>query len=188
MSNIPLKLLYGADIAPMVHQNHSGETRCERLVREALTSARLPFTQEAEIGPFHVDFLVGGRICIEVDGYIHMAQNIRSRDTLKDLRLADLGHTVMRIADCDARVPRDLKAFVESVRDQLRREQALVSPTQASAPKALDRPDLAALKRHLVDAERAVAEAPPSDEQLFQAAVAKLGPAPKGKDKGRRRG
>lgn len=74
------------------------ETSIERRVREQITIAELPFTQEAQIGPWIVDFLIGDRLVIEADGsYWHTKRPHVDQRKTDDLQAR--GYIVWRLAE-----------------------------------------------------------------------------------------
>lgn len=84
------------------YRMHTGETGLEATVRMELTRLRVPFKQEVDIGRWTVDFLAEGRWVIEADGdYWHASPKVRQRDARRDVQLAAMGYTVVRLAEKD---------------------------------------------------------------------------------------
>lgn len=77
-----------------------GQTRGEALVRHELMRRRIQFEQEAELGPYRVDFLIeAAKAVIEVDGFSHWTVPNQNRDTRKDDYLQREGYIVFRFTD-----------------------------------------------------------------------------------------
>lgn len=88
------------------------ETRIERLMREALTAAGIPFAAQFPVGRFFGDFaLPEHRLIVEVDGeHWHDAE----RDARRDAKIALLGWRVIRFTG--SRVTKDVHGCVSDLR------------------------------------------------------------------------
>jgi len=85
------------------YQLYEGESSIEKLVRVELERRGEEFIQEAEIGPYQVDFLLPWRMkVIECDGsYWHSLPDSIVRDRRKDTYLTRLGYRVYRLTEED---------------------------------------------------------------------------------------
>ena len=75
----------------------------EYRVMQELKRRKIPFQHRANIGHYEVDFLVGRRILVEVDGYVHLTRDNLHKDYNKDQRLQALGYRVLRIKGIEVR-------------------------------------------------------------------------------------
>ncbi len=73
------------------------ETRTEAALAALLKKQGWRFQQEAALGPYHVDFLVEGRVVVEVDGSSHLVSGASERDARRDKELRSRGYAVVRI-------------------------------------------------------------------------------------------
>lgn len=90
-------------------------------------------TQEAQIGPWTVDFLVAGGLVIEADGeYWHTLRPHVDKRKTKDLR--DRGYVVWRIPEREIRMPE----FPTHLRSLLTRPVGDDYSSAAQSPLALD--------------------------------------------------
>lgn len=136
-------------------------TVTEERVAKALDRAGLSYIRSTVVGPYEVDFRLGRKVIIEVDGYSHLTSANRDRDRDKDRYLADLGYTVMRVTG--DRVHSELDRFIGEVRAVLKAERARVENDREPSPFA--GPGLAALRQKLVDDEAKAAAAKPLEPQ-----------------------
>lgn len=157
----------------------------EERVARALDRAGLSYVHSARIGPYEVDFRLGQKIIIEVDGYTHLTNNNRQRDQSKDRYLADLGFTVFRITGLQVNST-ELERFVERVRAALKVERAQVREDRLTRPLA--DPRLLELRERLAQKEaqsaraaRPTSAAPEDDSELFLAWVGEAAKPPRRK-------
>ncbi|MBO9578986.1 MAG: DUF559 domain-containing protein [Microbacteriaceae bacterium] len=101
----------------------SSESGGESAVRLRLRRLRIPYRSQVSIvGVGRVDFLIGQRLVIEVDGYeFHSDREAFESDRERDRRLAALGYIVIRVTyrqlqDAWHEVERSLLAIVRSGR------------------------------------------------------------------------
>jgi len=73
------------------------ETRTEAGLARALRARGLAFEQEVPIDAFTVDFLVDGRLAVEVDGVSHLARGKAEAGAWRDRRLRSLGFEVLHV-------------------------------------------------------------------------------------------
>lgn len=80
------------------YRSSKAETSLERMVREEIEAAGLPYEQEVRMGRNSIDFVVAGWLAIEADGiYWHKGKNARPRATRrKDKKIAAAGYTLLR--------------------------------------------------------------------------------------------
>ncbi|HWL02376.1 MAG TPA: DUF559 domain-containing protein [Microbacteriaceae bacterium] len=108
----------------------SAESGGETFMRLHLRSMRCQFRTQVSIpGVGRVDFLIGDRLVLEVDGYaFHGDREAFERDRARDLALVGLGYLVIRVSyrqvlDDWPRISRSLAAIIRS-RRHLRPRQA----------------------------------------------------------------
>jgi very-short-patch-repair endonuclease len=95
-----------------------GETSIERAVRLVLEAGGLHFEQEAQIGPWVVDFLLGWLV-IEADGaYWHAGRG--DRDARKTADLTARGWVVWRLPEAEIKQP----GFASQLRQRLTESEA----------------------------------------------------------------
>lgn len=127
------------------------ESKAELVVAEALRVAGIPFRRHQQVGRYEVDFMVGRKVVLEVDGYSHLPRNRREYDRERQRFIEDLGYTVLRITNQEAYDASRLRRFLSEVRE------AVASEYQ-SENELKDLPfqgdDLQALKDHLEATER----------------------------------
>lgn len=110
----------------------SVESGVETLMRLRLQHLCLKFRTQVWIGRYRVDFLVGGRLIIEVDGYQHHAdQAAFRRDRERDRYLELRGFRVLRFTA--AEVMFDLDACEAEVLAAIRKRIHRKRTKQASA-------------------------------------------------------
>lgn len=140
----------------------------EQRVAAALDRAGLSYVRSAIIGPYEVDFRLGKKVIIEVDGYTHLTGAGRQRDQAKDRYLAELGFTVLRITGDQVHSP-ELARFVERVRAAVKAERQRsdsdASPSPFAGPLASLRRQLAAKEAQA--AATPAAREPDDDSELF---------------------
>jgi len=109
----------------------SAESGGETYVRLRLRSMRCDFRTQAVIpGVGRVDFLVGDRLVIEVDGYaVHGDRDAFERDRARDLALVARGYLVIRVSyrqilEDWPRVERAIASILRSRRHRLPRRAA----------------------------------------------------------------
>jgi very-short-patch-repair endonuclease len=74
------------------------ESSAEKLVREILDKLDLAYIKEKPIGKYHIDFYLGFRACIEVQGaYWHNKPSRREQDARKLKYLSEHGYRVLYI-------------------------------------------------------------------------------------------
>lgn len=157
----------------MVNKNYEGETKSERLVRNALEKAAIPFRQEVEVAGVHVDFIIDDTIAVEVDGYTHLASDVRIRDIKKQQLLEDKGYYLMRLASEDAKDKRLLSAFILAVKHHLNSVKKVMGDPFLNRP--LDTHSMKEYKTSLeVQSKRNKVDESNSDEVLFRQWVERI--------------
>ena len=77
------------------------ETAAERKLRKLFTKKRQPFQQHCYIAGMEVDYLLPGKIVVEVDGYVHLLPRKRKWDIKKNKKLTSMGYKVFRFTNLD---------------------------------------------------------------------------------------
>lgn len=159
----------------------------EERVARALDRAGLSYVHSARVGPYEVDFRLGQKVIVEVDGYTHLTNDNRRRDQNKDRYLSEIGYTVLRITGQQVNSP-ELERFIERVRAALKAERARAEQDRPSNPFA--DPRLAELRDRLAQKEaqgaptaRPTMAAPRDDSELFLAWVGEAVRPPRKKDR-----
>lgn len=98
--------------------------RNEEKVLDELVRRKLPFKHRVQIGQYEVDFLVGQRIVVEVDGYIHALKQVVQKDSSKDEHLEALGFIILRITGGEAKNKGFLREFGSEVQRQYEKDLA----------------------------------------------------------------
>lgn len=89
-------------------------TSPEKNLARALKKARIAFQMHVFLQGYEVDFLVAGRVAVEVDGYVHVQTPVRAKDTEKDRILSLAGYRVLRFTNDDCRY--DVRRCVEMIK------------------------------------------------------------------------
>ena len=63
----------------------------------------MPFTHLYSVGRYHIDFLIGNDLAVEIDGWFHGFPKIKDGDTKKTSYLESLGYKVFRFSEQDVR-------------------------------------------------------------------------------------
>ena len=106
----------------------------ELKVIEELRRRNIPFQHRVQIDHYEVDILVGRRIAIEVDGYVHAAKETIEKDERKSLYLEDQGFIVMRITGNEVRNRGLVRDFGRRIQERYRGEQAGGTSSQSAKP------------------------------------------------------
>ncbi|MCL5040413.1 MAG: endonuclease domain-containing protein [Firmicutes bacterium] len=156
----------------MEHRHHPG-TKSEERVARGLKRLKLPFQRSVTLGPYEIDFQVGRKILIEVDGYVHIAREARRHDQIKERYLADLGYRLFRITNTEAHNPTSLEFLLEGVKEAYyqerqgaEREPAGLLDTDAMR-RLRDRLAEDARKRSEAEAQARQEDEPVDDARLF---------------------
>lgn len=169
--------------------NEAYGLRNESRVLKELVRRKLPFQHSIQIGNYEVDFLVGKRIIIEVDGYVHALKDTISKDLSKEEQLKSLGFIILRITGSEAKNQGLLREFGSLVQqtyeDDLARFHAM---ERIPMKRSLSSSELEIFKRKLEheakeqrktldkDRKKAIPKEPKlTDEELFLQAVERLG-------------
>lgn len=93
-----------------------GETYIEQLTREALEKLSIPYIQEYEMSPFHIDFFLPlFSMAIEADGEPwHRGPKQQARDRRKDAMLAARGIGIIRLSGREIVKCKDLPKLIAS--------------------------------------------------------------------------
>lgn len=146
-----------------------------------LVRRKLPFSHRARIGTFEVDFLVGERIIIEVDGYVHALKENIVKDQYKEEYLESLGFLVLRITSLEAKTRGLLREFGALVQQRYHQELIRCKEEQPSPLKyQLPQDELSQLRKEIVaksfvQPKTETKRKERTDEELFLEAIEKLG-------------
>lgn len=124
------------------------ETPSERRIRRALEDAGLPYEQESRVGPYTVDFRIGDRVIVEVDGFFHCTKAAAESDGLRDRRLQDLGYVVFRVTNHETKSASRLKRLMAQIRSELKTQTPVLDGDPLLA-RPFDRPALRELMERL---------------------------------------
>ncbi len=152
---------------------------------DELTRRKLSYQHRVHIGDLEVDFLVGRRTIVEVDGYYHALKKKVSNDASKEEQLESLGYVVLRITGAEAknrRLLRDFGAKVqehyerELIQDKRSKEMALTHGIPVEGLKELKgKLEEEARKKQEKQKKQKIGRSKElTDEELFLQAVAKL--------------
>ena len=157
----------------------------EYRVMQELQRRKIPFQHRVKIGHYEVDFLVGHRILIEVDGYVHLTKDNLHKDSNKDQYLKALGYRVLRIKGIEVRNRGHLREFGQRVQDLFEEERNRFQgiprePLKQNPPQE----ELTKLRAKLVAQERKKKQKKQetvtkmhklTDEELFLEEIKRLG-------------
>ena len=152
-------------------RNHGDGLASEQRVINELKRRNIPFSHRVTIDDFEVDIVVGQRILIEVDGYVHLTKDNIEKDQRKDEYYTSLGYTVLHITGSETHNRGALRDFGQRV-EQLYKAEITNSPQQGEPlVQTLNNPNLVKLKAQLVDdakAKKPIKKVPKlTDEELF---------------------
>lgn len=125
-------------------------TSAEAKLADALRRAGISYQANIFLGPYEVDFVVGGKLVIEVDGFHHYSRGKVRQDAEKDQWLLAKGYDLLRITNTDVVNDYKLKQFVQDVKAKAGAKGA--EGMNVLAP--LNTPELQALRDRLEAKER----------------------------------
>ena len=77
------------------------ETWAEKKLRKMLDKKKIRYQQHRYIEGMEVDFLLPGRIVVEVDGYVHLKPEVVKKDRRKEFILQAHGYNLIRFTNLD---------------------------------------------------------------------------------------
>ena len=89
------------------------ETAAERKLRKYFEKKKFPYQQHQYIAGMEVDYLLPGKVVVEIDGYVHLKPEKIRIDQNKNKKLATLGYKVIRLKNMD--VLSDVKACFRKI-------------------------------------------------------------------------
>ena len=107
-------------------------SKTEQRLQKVLDERGLPHRQGEHIGRYEVDFLLGEKIVVEVDGYHHLSRPGQRRDARKTAYLQNLGYDVHRIPARRVWLKDKLRAFVGQLERCLQREMNVTEDPRSS--------------------------------------------------------
>ncbi|NLG84727.1 MAG: DUF559 domain-containing protein [Firmicutes bacterium] len=108
------------------------ENKAERLLRQEMIRRGLRFRQSVTIAGREIDFyLPECFLAIEVDGFSHLAADVRKRDADKERLLAEEGIALLRLRNEE--VFADVRACVDRIVDYVRAWRDKVSTAETTA-------------------------------------------------------
>ncbi len=129
-------------------------TKAEAKLAEALRKAGVSYQANTFLGPYEVDFVVAGKLVIEVDGFHHYSRGNVKRDAEKDRWLLDRGYDLLRITNADVANEYKLRHFVQDVKAKA----GAKGDEGMNVLAPLNTPQLQALKKQLEAKEKQQAE------------------------------
>lgn len=107
-----------------------------------LAGSGLRLRSQVKIAKYRIDFLVDGRLIVEIDGAVwHSSKEAVERDRIRDRGLKDRGYTVLRIpAKVALYYPDDAVALVEAARAQLPKDDPVDTALPATKPEGPSKP------------------------------------------------
>lgn len=107
-----------------------------------LAGSGLRLRSQVKIARYRIDFLVDGRLIVEIDGAAwHSSKEAVERDRIRDRSLKDRGYTVLRIpAKVALYYPDDAVALVEAARAQLPKDDPVDTALPATKPEGPSKP------------------------------------------------
>lgn len=92
------------------------ESEAEREVRLILDELDVAYIQEKKFGRYHVDFYLGFRACIEVQGaYWHSRKSRRVQDTNKYKFMTNIGYKILYIDEKDSDKEEKILKFIKEL-------------------------------------------------------------------------
>lgn len=77
------------------------ETAAEKKLRKLFDKKKQSYQQHQYINGMEVDYLLPGKIVVEVDGYVHLIPEKRKKDLRKNEKLSALGYKVIRFTNLE---------------------------------------------------------------------------------------
>ena len=162
----------------------------ERRVLKELVRRKIPFQHSVQIGDYEVDFLVGKRIIIEVDGYVHALRDTIAKDASKEAQLQAEGFIILRITGSETKNKGILREFGAKVQrayeeDVIRFKEQEWFPLKHTLPRdelemfklKLEQEQERELEKTLEQKQESKKQEKKqlSEEELFLQAIANLG-------------
>lgn len=124
------------------------ENKAERLLRREMARRGIPFRQSVIIAGREIDFFLPDYfLAVEVDGFSHLAADVRQRDAEKERLLAAEGITLLRLTNEE--IFADVSSCVDRITDYIKTWRAKVAAAEAGAETSPLRQQLAAwLEKH----------------------------------------
>lgn len=142
-----------------MRREHDNGLSSERKVIAELRRRGVPYRHRVTIDHYEIDVLVGKRIVIEVDGYVHLTRDSVTRDRRKDMHLRGQGFTVLRITGNDVKNRGILRDFGRKVQELWKKEQALNQPVEtASLTQTFDEREMQRIREGIARREAAEKE------------------------------
>ncbi len=128
----------------------------ELKIIDELRRRNLPYQHRVQIDHYEVDIVVGRRIIVEVDGYVHAAKETIEKDQRKELYLHDQGFTVLRITGNEVRNRGRVRDFGRRIQELYTKEQSPLTVQNAKPlTQTLVNEGLLKLRQQLGDEELA---------------------------------
>ncbi len=89
------------------------ETAVERKLKKYFEKKKFPYQQHRYIAGMEVDYLLPGKVVVEIDGYVHLKPEKIKSDQNKNKKLAAMGYKVIRLTNMD--VFNDVKACFRKI-------------------------------------------------------------------------
>lgn len=90
-------------------------TKVERILADALVRKKVPFEFRKIINNKEVDFLIKGRLVVELDGVHHYSRRKQKSDATKNSMLLAAGYSICRISAKQFR--RDINKLVNQIKE-----------------------------------------------------------------------
>lgn len=127
----------------------------EYMVIDELKRRKIPLRHRVNLDYYEVDILVGKRIIIEVDGYVHLTKESIEKDRRKEEHFRELGYIVLRITGNQVRNRGFLRDFGRKVKELYESETDQgITGSAKTLTQSLAGEELKNLKKALVIKEK----------------------------------
>lgn len=109
------------DMVPYKLNHYSkGRSYPEEYWKRILDSHKISYTEQYQVGPYQLDFVIGNNIDLEIDGDQHyLDKRVVASDKRRNEYLENLGWKIVRIKWSDYKKIVDKKAFIDCILKEL---------------------------------------------------------------------
>lgn len=95
-------------------------TKVERILADALIKNKIPFEFRKIINKKEIDFLIKGKLVVELDGVHHLLKRKQRSDAVKNTELLAAGYSIYRISARQFR--KDINKIINRIKEWQRQE------------------------------------------------------------------
>ena len=99
----------------MMNIKRSQSRKIERILADRLIRNKIPFEFRKIINKFEVDFLIKGKLAVELDGVHHLLKRKQRTDADKNSSLLAAGYSIYRISTKEFR--KDINKIINHIKE-----------------------------------------------------------------------